>query len=82
MAVITRRRFLEKTPATTAVARFLDETLAQLEANPPGYPIGSQIYPHRQLLRDFPAMSRPWPRSESRGSSSVRHLVTGQTSLP
>ena len=34
------RAAVESAP-TTAVARFLDETLAQLEANPPGYPIGS-----------------------------------------
>ncbi|PYU96332.1 MAG: xylose isomerase [Acidobacteria bacterium] len=29
--------------------------MAELRANPLGYPIGSQIYPHRQLLKDFAA---------------------------
>src|SRR5437867_6933203 len=55
MAAISRREFLEKTAASTAVAGFLAENMAELRANPLGYPIGSQIYPHRQLLKDFAA---------------------------
>ena len=55
MAAISRREFLEKTAASSAVAGFLAENMMDLEANPLGYPIGSQIYPHRALLKDFPA---------------------------
>jgi len=55
MAAISRREFLEKTAVSTAVAGFLANNMAELRANPLGYPIGSQIYPHRQLLKDFAA---------------------------
>jgi sugar phosphate isomerase/epimerase len=44
-----------KTAASSAVAGFLVENVSQLGANPLGYPIGSQVYPHRSLLKDFPA---------------------------
>src|SRR5438093_13342757 len=54
MAAMSRREFLEKTAASTAVAGFLAENMAGLGANPLGYPIGSQVYPHRSLLKDFP----------------------------
>src|SRR5437879_12474124 len=58
MAAISRREFVEKTAASTAVAGFLAENMAELRANPLGYPIGSQIYPHRQLLKDFAAFAK------------------------
>ena len=51
MEAITRRDFL----TTTAVAAFAAATGSELHANPLGLPIGSQVYPHRALLKDFPA---------------------------
>jgi len=55
MAAISRRDFLEKAAAGSAVAGFLTSNAAKLGANPLGLPIGSQIYPLRPLLKDFPA---------------------------
>jgi sugar phosphate isomerase/epimerase len=55
MAVISRREFLEKTAAGTAVAAFVAGNMAEVGANPLGYPIGSQTYPHRALLKDLPS---------------------------
>jgi sugar phosphate isomerase/epimerase len=51
----SRREFLKKTAASAAVAGFLGQNMERLRANPLGYPIGSQVYPHRALLKDFPA---------------------------
>jgi len=55
MAALSRREFLEKAAVISAVAGFLTSNTAKLGANPLGMPIGSQIYPLRPLLRDFPA---------------------------
>ena len=55
MAVTSRREFLEKVAAGSAVAGFLTSHAAKLGANPLGLPIGSQVYPLRPLLKDFPA---------------------------
>jgi len=50
MSAITRRAFL----VSTATAAIVGPAM-RLEANPLGLPIGSQVYPHRILLKDFPA---------------------------
>jgi sugar phosphate isomerase/epimerase len=55
MARISRREFLKKTAASSAAAGALAVNMSELGANPLGYPIGSQTYPHRPLLKDFPA---------------------------
>ncbi|MEO8078152.1 MAG: sugar phosphate isomerase/epimerase, partial [Acidobacteriota bacterium] len=55
MAVISRREFFKKTATDAAVAGFLAASATKLYANPLGLPIGSQTYPHRPLLKDFPA---------------------------
>jgi sugar phosphate isomerase/epimerase len=55
MAEISRRDFLEKAAAGSAVAGFLAANAGELGANPLGLPIGSQIYPLRSMLKDFPA---------------------------
>jgi sugar phosphate isomerase/epimerase len=52
MADLSRREFLRKTAADTAVAGFLTAGVAGLRANPLGLPIGSQTYPHRQMIKD------------------------------
>src|SRR5215467_16277967 len=52
MPTISRRAFLKRSAADGAVAS-LAPTLAQgLRANPLGLPIGSQVYPHRQRIKD------------------------------
>src|SRR4051794_30798840 len=52
MAAISRREFFRKTAADAAVAGFLATTGVALRANPLGLPIGSQTYPHRQMIKD------------------------------
>lgn len=54
MASMSRRAFLEQTAAAGA-AGFLAAGGTALRANPLGLPIGSQVYPTRSMLRDFPA---------------------------
>jgi sugar phosphate isomerase/epimerase len=52
MPDLSRREFLRKTAADAAVAGFLAGGVASLRANPLGLPIGSQTYPHRQMIKD------------------------------
>jgi len=54
MTAISRREFLGKTAAAGA-AGFLAAGGPGLRANPLGLPIGSQVYPTRSMLKDFPA---------------------------
>jgi sugar phosphate isomerase/epimerase len=50
----TRRQFL-RTATCTGAAGFLVASAPKLRANPLGLPIGSQVYPLRSMLKDFPA---------------------------
>ena len=52
MADLSRREFLRKTASDAAVAGYLAAAVARLGANPLGLPIGSQTYPHRQIIKD------------------------------
>ena len=53
MPALSRREFLKKTAADTAVAGWVAAGGATvLGAKPLGLPIGSQTYPHRQMIRD------------------------------
>ncbi len=52
MTDISRREFFRKAGADAAAIGILAATAANLEANPLGYPIGSQTYPHRALIAD------------------------------
>jgi sugar phosphate isomerase/epimerase len=52
MADLSRRAFLRKTATDAAVAGFLAAGVAELRANPLGLPIGSQTWPHRQMIKD------------------------------
>jgi sugar phosphate isomerase/epimerase len=50
---MTRREFLKKTASDAAIAGFLAAAGGRmLEAKPFGWPIGSQTYPHRQMISD------------------------------
>src|SRR5437879_12428293 len=52
MTALSRRQFLKKTASDAAVAGALAAGIAELFANPLGLPIGSQTYPHRQMIKD------------------------------
>src|SRR4051812_12245167 len=49
---MTRREFLGKTAAGAAAAGFVLANAGTASANPLGLPIGSQTYPHRQMIAD------------------------------
>jgi sugar phosphate isomerase/epimerase len=55
VAPISRREFLRQAAADAAIAAFVAGGAVQLRANPLGLPIGSQTWPHRAQLKDFPA---------------------------
>jgi sugar phosphate isomerase/epimerase len=55
MAAMSRREFMETAAICSGVAGFLAANPAKLRANPLGLPIGSQVYPLRSMLKDFPA---------------------------
>ena len=52
MADISRRDFFRKAGADAAVIGILSATAGRVSANPLGYPIGSQTYPHRAMIAD------------------------------
>jgi sugar phosphate isomerase/epimerase len=52
VADLSRREFLRKTATDAVVTGFLVAGVAELRANPLGLPIGSQTYPHRQMIKD------------------------------
>jgi len=53
MSAISRREFFRKTGTDAAMAGWLAAAGgAILKANPLGLPIGSQTYPHRQVIKD------------------------------
>jgi sugar phosphate isomerase/epimerase len=52
MADLSRREFLQKTAADAAAAGLLAAGATTLHANPLGLPIGSQTWPHRQMIKD------------------------------
>jgi sugar phosphate isomerase/epimerase len=55
MAAISRREFFRRAGADAAVVGLVASGAVKLAANPLGLPIGSQIWPHRAQLKDFPA---------------------------
>jgi sugar phosphate isomerase/epimerase len=58
MAGMSRREFMERAAVCSGVAGFLVANVAELRANPLGLPIGSQVYPLRSMLKDFPAFAK------------------------
>lgn len=55
MTAISRREFMERTAVFSGMAGFLTTSAVDLKAGPLGLPIGSQVYPLRSMLKDFPA---------------------------
>ena len=55
MAAMSRREFMKRAAVCSGAAGFLVANAAELRANPLGLPIGSQVYPLRSMLKDFPA---------------------------
>ncbi len=55
MAAMSRREFMQRAAVGSGVAGLLVANAGELRANPLGLPIGSQVYPLRPLLEDFPA---------------------------
>ena len=49
---LTRRQFIKQAGADVAVAGFLAANAMTVNANPLGLPIGSQTWPHRQMIKD------------------------------
>jgi len=49
---------MERAAVCSGVAGFLAANAAELRANPLGLPIGSQVYPLRSMLKDFPAFAK------------------------
>ncbi len=55
MHATSRREFMKRAAACSGAAGFLLANAAEVRANPLGLPIGSQVYPLRSMLEDFPA---------------------------
>ena len=55
MAAMSRREFMEKRQPRPARPGSWPQARRGLRANPLGLPIGSQVYPLRSMLKDFPA---------------------------
>ena len=58
MPAMSRREFVTRAAVCSGVAGFLAANPAELRANPLGLPIGSQVYPLRSMLKDFPAFAK------------------------
>jgi sugar phosphate isomerase/epimerase len=58
VAAMSRRELIEKAAVYSGVAGLLAAGPADLEAGPLGLPIGSQVYPLRSMLKDFPAFAK------------------------
>ncbi len=55
MTVISRRDFMKKAAIGSGTAGLLLAGAAKVAANPLGLPIGSQVWPLRSMIKDFPA---------------------------
>lgn len=52
---MSRRTFIKRAAIGSGAAGILVASAARVSANPLGLPIGSQVWPTRSLLKDFPA---------------------------
>jgi len=57
MSTISRREFLSQTTICCGAAGVLVASAGDAAANPLGLPIGSQVWPLRSMLKDFPAFA-------------------------
>src|SRR5436190_18285034 len=55
MTPISRRKFMEQAVISSGAAGFLGVSASNLSAAPLGLPIGSQVWPTRSMIKDFPA---------------------------
>jgi len=55
---MSRRQFTKRVAIGSGAAGWLVASAAKLAANPLGLPIGSQVWPLRSMLKDFPAFAR------------------------
>ena len=55
MSTMSRRQFLQRTALGAGATGLVLAHTAELTASPLGLPIGSQVWPMRSLLKDFPA---------------------------
>jgi sugar phosphate isomerase/epimerase len=55
---ISRREFMEKAVISGGATALLAGSTTELTANPLGLPIGSQVWPVRSMLKDFPAFAK------------------------
>ncbi len=55
---MSRRQFVEKVAIGSGAAGLLASSLSELAASPLGLPIGSQVWPLRSMLKDFPAFCK------------------------
>ena len=52
MAALSRRDFLRQAAADAAIGGLFAAGAVTVRANPLGLPIGSQTWPHRQMIKD------------------------------
>src|SRR5512140_3904781 len=55
---ISRREFMKTMAICSGAAGCLVASAAKLAATPLGLPIGSQVWPTRSMLKDFPAYAK------------------------
>ncbi len=55
---MSRREFMKRAAIGSGAAGLLVASAAKLAANPLGLPIGSQVWPLRSMLKDFPAFAK------------------------
>jgi sugar phosphate isomerase/epimerase len=58
MTSISRREFIRSAAVCSGAGGLLIASAAESRANPLGLPIGSQVYPVRSMLKDFPAFAK------------------------
>lgn len=58
MTTMSRRTFIEKAAIGSGAAGLLLASMERLAANPLGLPIGSQVWPLRSMLKDFPGFAQ------------------------
>lgn len=58
MTAMSRREFMARAAICSGVAGILAASVEEPKANPLGLPIGSQVWPRRPMLKDFPAFAK------------------------
>ncbi|HVV70947.1 MAG TPA: sugar phosphate isomerase/epimerase [Verrucomicrobiae bacterium] len=58
MSDMSRRRFIREVAVTSTAAGALVASVSSVAANPLGLPIGSQVWPLRSMLKNFPAFAK------------------------